>query len=177
MIIVVIKYLLKYPILIRFKTKRLFYTTIVKMKVKKVGQNLRANEKCRISSNTILGDNVNFNGMTIEGKGVVKIGNNFHSGRKCLMITDIHNYDHGIAIPYDDTYIIKNIVIEDNVWIGTNVIILGGVTIGEGAIIQAGSVVVANVQKYGIAGGSPAKVFKIRDIEHYEKLKSEKKYT
>lgn len=36
----------------------------------------------------------------------------------------------------------------------------GGVTIGEGAIIQAGSVVVSDIPKYAIAGGSPAKVFK-----------------
>ena len=67
-------------------------------------------------------------------------------------------------------------VIEDNVWIGNRVIILPGVTIKEGAIIQAGSVVVGDIEKCGIAGGHPAKVFKYRDIEHYEKLKSEWKF-
>jgi len=92
------------------------------------------------------------------------------------MITHIHNYDNGKAIPYDDTYIYKDITIEDNVWLGDRVIILGGVKIGEGAIIQAGSVVVSDVPKYAIAGGHPAKVFKYRDIEHYEKLKTEKRF-
>ena len=67
-------------------------------------------------------------------------------------------------------------VIEDNVWIGNHVISLPGVTIKEGAIIQAGSVVVGDIEKCGIAGGHPAKVFKYRDIEHYEKLKSERKF-
>ncbi|WP_242984146.1 hypothetical protein [Clostridium putrefaciens] len=49
--------------------------------------------------------------------------------------------------------------------------VLSGITIGEGAIIQAGSVVVKDIPKCSIAGGSPAKVFKYRDIEHYKELK------
>jgi acetyltransferase-like isoleucine patch superfamily enzyme len=56
------------------------------------------------------------------------------------------------------------------------VIVLPGVTIGEGAIIQAGSVVVKDIEKCAIAGGHPAKTFKYRDTEHYEKLKKEKKF-
>lgn len=93
------------------------------------------------------------------------------------MISQIHKYDDGNAIPYDSSeYIAKDIVIEDNVWLGDRVMILGGVTIGEGAIIQAGSVVVSNIPKYSIAGGHPAKVFKQRNIEHYEKLKQERKF-
>lgn len=67
----------------------------------------------------------------------------------------------------------KNIFIENNVWFGDRVLILGGVTIEEGAIIQAGAVVTSNIPKYAIAGGNPAKVFKYRDIENYEKLKKE----
>jgi acetyltransferase-like isoleucine patch superfamily enzyme len=51
------------------------------------------------------------------------LGDNFHSGEDCLMITENHNYDKGKAIPYDDTYIIKDIYIEDNVCLGTRVII------------------------------------------------------
>lgn len=117
----------------------------------------------------VLKSNNNINGIMING-------DNFHSGRECLMITQIHNYDTGNAIPYDDTYILKDIIIEDNVWFGDRVIVLGGVRIEEGAIIQAGSVVVNDIPKYAIVGGSPAKVFKYRDIEHYEKLKKEGKF-
>lgn len=120
---------------------------------------------------TFLGNNVSFNGLQTLGNGEVSIGNNFHSGPGCLLITRIHNYDHGEAIPYDSTYIRKRIIIEDNVWIGARVIILGGVRIGEGAIVQAGSVVVHDIPKCAIVGGNPAKVFKYRNKEHYYELK------
>jgi acetyltransferase-like isoleucine patch superfamily enzyme len=113
-----------------------------------------------------------FNGMEINGGGKVTIGDNFHSGPGCMMITQNHNYDKGTKIPYDSTYILKDISIGDNVWLGSRVIILGGVKIGEGAIIQAGSVVVSDIPKYGIAGGHPAKVFKYRNAKHYEELKA-----
>lgn len=138
---------------------------------------LRVNAKTILTKNTYLGKNVNFNGMAMKGNGVIKIGNNFHSGQHCSIITSFHQYDFGDAIPYDSKKDInKNIIIEDNVWIGDRVIILGGTTIGEGAIIQAGSVVVNDIPKYAIAGGHPAKVFSSRDKEHYEKLKSEGKF-
>ena len=113
--------------------------------------------------------------MKIQGTANVSIGSNFHSGIDCMIITDSHNYE-GEAIPYDETVISKDVVIEDNVWLGNRVIILPGVHIGEGAIIQAGSVVVKDIPKYAIAGGHPANVFGSRDIEHYEKLKKEGKF-
>lgn len=119
---------------------------------------------------------MNFNGMSIYGGGRVTIGNQFHSGIEYMMITHIHNYDHGEAIPHDDTCLYKNITIEDNVWLGNRVIVLGGVTLGEGSIIQAGAVVVKDIPKNAIAGGNPAKVFKYRDIEHYERLKKAGKF-
>ena len=131
---------------------------------------LKVNGECVLTPNTFLGENVNLNGMCIKGNGKVVIGNNFHSGTGCSMITSYHNYE-GAKIPYDSTFITKDVIIEDNVWIGDDVIILGGATIGEGAIIQAGSIVVSSIPKYGIAGGHPAKVFKTRDVAHYEALK------
>lgn len=148
----------------------------VKRSVRQCGKNLRVNAKSSISPNTILGDNVNFNGMNIIGNGDCKIGNNFHSGQNCQIITQNHNYDGGVEIPYDKTIIKKSIVIDDNVWLGNNVIILGNVHIGEGAIIQAGSVVVSDVPPCSIAGGNPAKVFKMRDEEHYYTLKAAGKF-
>lgn len=131
----------------------------------------------RFTKNTHLGKNCNFNGMIIRGNGQVIIGDNFHSGKNVLIINSNHKYDGGDAIPYDTKEVInKDIFIDDNVWIGDRVLILGGVSIGEGAIIQAGAVVTKDIPKYAIAGGNPAKVFKHRDIEHYERLKNEKKF-
>jgi acetyltransferase-like isoleucine patch superfamily enzyme len=51
-----------------------------------------------------------------------------------------------------------------------------GVSIGEGAIIAAGSVVTKDVPALGIVGGSPAKLIKYRDENHFNKLKSEQKF-
>jgi len=133
----------------------------------------KVNFYSRFTKNTFLEKNCNFNGMIIRGNGNVYIGNNFHSGKDCLMITSFHKYDNADAIPYDTKENIhKNIIIKDNVWIGDRSLILGGVIIEEGAIIQAGSVVVKDVPKYAIVGGSPAQVFKYRDIEAYENLKT-----
>lgn len=155
--------------------KAYFLTSIVKKKCAKYIGKVQVNNKTVVTDKTFLGDNVNFNGMHIAGCGNVYIGNNFHSGTDCMIITQNHNYE-GNAIPYDETYICKDVVIEDNVWIGSRVILLPGVTIGEGAIIQAGSVVTTNIPKYSIAGGHPAKVFSHRDKEHYEQLKKQKKF-
>lgn len=83
----------------------------------------------------------------------------------------IHNYE-GEKIPYDNQYIYKDVIIEDNVQLGDRVIILAGVKIGDGAIIQAGSLVVSDKPKCAMAGGHPAKVFKYRNIDHYERLKA-----
>ncbi len=158
----------------RFKTW--LFTRLALRNVKAYGYPIRVNNRSHFTSKTVLGNNVHFNGIEIQGCGKVVIGHNFHSGPDCLLITSFHNYDSGGALPYDHTNIDRGISIEDNVWIGSRVIILGGVTIGEGAVIQAGAVVVKSIPKLGIAGGNPAKVFKMRDVEHYERLKREGKF-
>jgi chloramphenicol O-acetyltransferase type B len=152
------------------------YRRKVMLECESSGPELSVNFFSGVTSSTVLGRNVNFNGMAIRGRGRVVIGDNFHSGHGCLMITDNHNYDSGNAIPYDNTLVVKDIRIEDNVWLGDRVIILGGVALGEGAIVQAGSVVTKDVPKCAIVGGHPAKIFKYRNIEHYERLKSQGRF-
>jgi len=129
-----------------------------------------------LTANTHLKHHVHFSGMRIYGDGHVEIGAHFHSGRDCVLITGNHNYDSGELIPYDKTIVEKDIVIDDCVWLGMRVTVLGGVHLGEGAVVQAGSVVVNDIPKYAVAGGSPARVFKYRDIEHYEQLKAAGKF-
>lgn len=150
-----------------------FYT---KQSVKKCGKDLHVNRFCRFTYKTIIGNNCHFNGIIISGNGNVEIGDNFHSGTECKIITSFHNYDNGKKLPYDETYVDKNVKIGKNVWIGSNVIILGGVNIGDGVVIQAGSVVVKDIPKYAIAGGHPAVPFKYRNEEHYNKLEAEQEY-
>lgn len=152
------------------------YTIKAKLIVGAYGNNLRVNHKSSFTKNCFLGNNCNFNGMKVHGVGSLYIGDNFHSGIDCLIITSNHNYDFGKAIPYDDTHIPKKIVIKDNVWFGSRVLVTGNITIGEGAIIAAGTVLTKDVPDYAIVGGNPARIIKYRDIEHYRKLKEEKMF-
>lgn len=160
---------------IQSKFSRIYYPIRIRNQAASCGENLYVGGKSYVTSNTYIGKNVNFNGMAISGDGEVKIGDYFHSGSGCQIITSFHNYE-GSAIPYDSTYVSKSVTIGDCVWLGNNVIILGGVSIGEGAIIQAGSVVCKDIPPYAIAGGHPAVLFKYRDVVHYEQLKSCGKY-
>lgn len=160
-----------------FKIKKKVWTKFVKLSVGSHEGYIWANRYTKLTKNTHLKKYVNFNGLTVHGLGKVYIDSYFHSGVECLLITSFHDYDNGNGIPYDSHKSInKEIVIEECVWLGSRVIILGGVTIGEGAIIQAGAVVVKDIPKYAIAGGSPAKVFKYRNKERYLSLKKEGKY-
>lgn len=138
---------------------------------KSCGKDLRVNGPCIFSGEITLGNNCNFNGIKILGDGSVKIGDNFHSGIECMIITQNHNYDYGEAIPYDSTYIKKNIVIGDNVWLSNRVSIVGNITIGEGAIIALGAVVSKDVPPLAIVGGNPARIIKYRNKDHYYSLK------
>jgi len=154
---------------------RWYYTRRVRRTCASCRGLVRANYRTVLTPQTHLGHNVHFNGLYIQGRGKVVIGDNFHSGEECRIITDIHNYQ-GESLPYDNTYVVKDVTIADNVWIGTRVMILGGVEIGEGAIIQAGSVVVSDIPPLAIAGGHPARVFAHRDHEHYERLKQASRF-
>lgn len=152
-----------------------FCTAIAKEMAGKVGTNLRVNKPCKFTKYTIVGDNCNFNGFRIMGKGCVKIGNYFHSGIECMIITQNHNYE-GNKIPYDEKILINNVEIGDCVWFGNRVTVVGEIKIGEGAIVAAGSLVCKDVPPMAIVGGNPAKIIKYRNKEHYYKLKEEGKY-
>ena len=128
-----------------------------------------------LTGNTYLGIKPSFNGMTVVGGGKLVIGDYFHSGTECMIITENHNYE-GDAIPYDNTYIRKNVTIGDCVWFGNRVTVVGNISIGDGAIIAAGAVVTKDVPPLAIVGGNPAKVIKFRDSDHYNRLKAEGKY-
>jgi acetyltransferase-like isoleucine patch superfamily enzyme len=164
--------------LLRKRGRRAYWTWHVRKNSAACGEVIRANYRTIVTEKTYLGNEVNFNGMHIRGNGNITIGSYFHSGQECIIITSFHNYDHGSRIPYGpgSEDINRDVVIEDFVWLGDRCIILGGVTIGEGAIIQAGSVVVSDIPRLAIAGGHPAKVFKMRDAAHFERLKQEGRF-
>jgi acetyltransferase-like isoleucine patch superfamily enzyme len=59
-----------------------------------------------------------------------------------------------------------DVVIGNDVWVGSNVTIMSGLTIGDGAVLAADSTVVKDVPPYGIVGGNPAKVLRLRFAPH-----------
>lgn len=139
------------------------------------GVGLRVNSPSIFTKNVTVGDYCNFNGMEIGGRGNVSFGDYFHSGSGCQIITENHNYE-GSMIPYDDTFVVKNVTIGDCVWFGDKVLVVGNVNIGEGAIIAAGSVVCKDVPPLAIVGGNPATIIKYRDKDHYYRLKLEGRF-
>jgi acetyltransferase-like isoleucine patch superfamily enzyme len=60
----------------------------------------------------------------------------------------------------DDTQ--RLVTIGPDVWLGAKSCIFGGVQIGAGAIVGAGSLVKHDIEPYGVAVGTPAKIIKYR---------------
>lgn len=55
-----------------------------------------------------------------------------------------------------------DIVVGNDVWIGRESVIMPGVKIGDGAIVAAYAVVTRDVPPYGVVGGNPARLLKMR---------------
>jgi acetyltransferase-like isoleucine patch superfamily enzyme len=111
----------------------------------------------------------------IDCIGGVEIGEYFHTGKDLVILSTNHNYE-GMAVPYDETYVKKPVVIKDFVWFGIGVKVLPGVTIGEGVVVGMGSIVTKSIPPYAVVGGNPAQIIKYRNIEEFKKLKKEKKF-
>lgn len=56
-------------------------------------------------------------------------------------------------------------IVGNDVWIGGNATIMPGVRIGHGAVISAEAVVTKDVPDYGIVGGNPATLIRLRYAE------------
>ena len=109
--------------------------------------------------------------VKIYGDGEVTVGNFTAVAEDTVIYTQNHDYDHDERLPFGPKYIYKPVRIDDYAWVGLRCILLPGAHIGEGAVIQAGSVVQGEIPPCAIAGGNPARVFAMRDVEHYNKLK------
>ena len=109
--------------------------------------------------------------VKIYGDGEVTIGNFTAIAEDTVIYTQNHDYDHDERLPFGPKYIYKPVTVDDYAWVGLRCTSLPGTHIGEGAVIQAGSVVQGDIPPCAIAGGNPARVFAVRDIEHYNKLK------
>ena len=112
-----------------------------------------------------IGENVGMSQTAIICHKHIKIGNNVMlGGGVCIYDTDFHSLDSNLrrdAQTDRNHKVMKEVLIEDNVFIGAHSLVLKGVTIGKNAIVGAGSVVTKSIPANQIWAGNPAKY--IRD--------------
>jgi maltose O-acetyltransferase len=119
-----------------------------------------------------LGDGVGIEkGTLINAAGGVTIGSHTVISFECVILSGNHRYLDGAKLPFDEVDIEKPVVIGENVWMGYRSMVVPGVKVGEGAVIAMGAVVASDVPRLAIVGGCPARILKLRDEEHYLRLK------
>ena len=101
--------------------------------------------------------------------GGLAIGDNTQISRNVTIYTASHDY-RGNAIPYDDQYVLKPVMIGQSVWIGMNVSIAPGVTIGDGAIVGMGTTVATDVPAGAVVVGAKARIVAGRDMKKFRLL-------
>ncbi len=116
-------------------------------------------------------------GEIYGGPAGVKIGNHVIIANGVRLFNNSHRYENEEMLPFNHQCVARPVEIGDNVWIGRDVTILPGVKIEEGAVIAARSVVTKSVPKCAVVGGNPAKIIKYRNIENYDRLVREQKFT
>lgn len=126
------------------------------------GKNVNIERGAQFSWDLSIGDNsgVGVNALVSSG---VTIGNDVMMGPDCMIFTFNHGMERGdIPMWKQRSGEPAPVVIGNDVWIGARVIILPGVHVGDGAVIGAGSVVTKDVPAYGIVGGNPARLIRMR---------------
>lgn len=90
----------------------------------------------------------------------ISIGKNTKIAAFCFITDFNHRFDDKKLSIVKQGYVVKPVLIGENVWIGTHCVILPGVTIGDRVVIGAGSIVTKNLPSNSVAVGNPARVIK-----------------
>lgn len=123
--------------------------------------NIRPNVRFGKGINISLGNNSGIGEYTyIVAMDKVLIGQNVMMGPECMLLTGNHGYDDVNKTLIEQSILVDEIIIEDDVWIGARVILLPGAKIKKRTIVAAGSVVSGEIGPNGIYGGVPAKLIK-----------------
>ncbi len=92
------------------------------------------------------------------------IGNDVMMGLEVLILSTLHRSDLPDIPPLHQGWLPNRPVrLGDGCWIGGRAILLPGVNIGQGAIVGAGAVVTKDVPPFGVVGGVPAKIIRMRN--------------
>ncbi len=108
------------------------------------------------------------NSAFIDAHGGVEIKSGFVCGPNLTIHSANHIYEKASTVPFDNSIVLKRVIIGENCWFGANVFVVPGVTLGEGCIVAGGSVVTKNFPPLCVIGGNPAKILKTRDKADYE---------
>ena len=109
--------------------------------------------------------------------GPVTLGNDILIAQNVVLSGQNHGYeDVNLPISKQED-IVKEIVLEDEVWLGANVVVVAGVRIGKHAVVAAGSIVTKDVPAFSIVAGNPAKVIRLYNpkTEDWERIKKKHK--
>jgi len=89
-------------------------------------------------------------------------------GPRVTIMTSMHNYHDAKYVPYDEVELLETVDIGMACWIGFGAIIMPGVVLGKGCIVAAGAVVTSSFDDGAIIGGNPARLIKMRNLQHLE---------
>lgn len=110
-----------------------------------------------------IGNNCTINPYAVlYGHGGLKIGNWVRIAAHVVIIPSNHNFADADKPIGRQGIVQRGVTIEDDVWIGANVTVLDGAHISTGCVIAAGAVVRGKTVPFGVYGGVPAKLLKMR---------------
>lgn len=112
--------------------------------------------KVRIGDRTVVGRHT-----MITAKNSIRIGNDVLIGAYVQIIDHGHGIAPGKPIR-EQSAVIGEIEIGNDVWIGAGAKILNNVKIGDGAVIGSNAVVTKSVEANAIVGGVPAQLIRMR---------------
>lgn len=102
-------------------------------------------------------------GNWFQGSGEIIVEDNVIIGPYVAIVSTNHQYEN-TEIPISlQPLTLGKVHIKEGVWIGAHCTIAQNVTIGKHAIIAANSFVNKDVPDWGVVGGAPAKLLKMRD--------------
>lgn len=145
------------------RLKRKFY--IMKYGLHHVDKTFIATANCHIAKDFVAGE-YSFVGPHSVIYPNVSIGRYTMLANNVNILGGDHCYKNvELPIIFSGRDKLRPTIIGDDVWIGAHSVIMTGVSIGNGVIVAAGSVVTKDLAPYGIYGGVPAKLIKMRFTE------------
>ena len=126
-------------------------SSIMTPELVEIGDNVFIGEKCHISAEVKMGNNIMF------GPRPIILGGDHHFAVKGRSVRFLKPKNRDNSAP---------IHIEDETWFGAGVIILKGVTVGIGSVIGAGSVVKKSIPPFCVAVGNPCEPVRMIFDDH-----------